>query len=356
VGDVYLEVKKCNGVDCALAVKYLALGAVDAVAVRNELCNLRKLVHPNIVCFLTSFACDTHLAIVTECCLWKDGQPRTLHTLLQHEHPSGLPDALARDLAGQLLTAVAVAHQASVVHRDINLHNILVQTMGDRNLYKLADFGASKECQFTIPRTYRSTAPEFTSPERLRDKWMAERRIPLPPRTWDHGAEDMWAVGVVVLSALHGHGPLDSFNNALRQWHATDLAVSGKLEGFMRAALEQMTPRVTTNCCDLLAKLLTDKPDARPRAEDLLRLHPWVNGVYAKDDSYMPALLEAHGGRQSDEEFEHVLLRATRGAVPQRRGALPATRCVVRCGRVIAPLTPLASRRSPAATWAAAWA
>jgi serine/threonine-protein kinase Chk2 len=56
---------------------------------------------------------------------------------------AGYPEARARNLTSQMLTAVQYLHRHNIVHRDIKPENILLATKGD-DFIKLSDFGLSR--------------------------------------------------------------------------------------------------------------------------------------------------------------------------------------------------------------------
>lgn len=329
-GVAYLEHRVCGTFGALpVAVKYLRVdGDADRQAISNELRNMRKLAHPNVVAYLTSYACNTHLAIVMEYCAWDHDVPRTLHDWVQKDFPDGLKGELepsARCITAQLVAALTFMHSPgqSVVHRDINPQNILLQKLPARNglpetpLVKLADFGSSKDCEFTAPRTYRSTAAEFASPERLVAKARAAaRKSPLPQARY-RGAEDMWSLGVVVLTMLCGKAPINFVSRAVTQWQTEKMAANGELVPLMRATLQQLSLSVTGACYEALLRLLCDDPDARATAEQMAQ-DPWVVAAgYTPNTQHYDELLAIHG-RQSDAEFEDVLRQATGGGVVER--------------------------------------
>ena len=100
-----------------------------------------------------------------------------------------------------------------VVHRDIKFENVLVQTMGTKNdwsdiVLKLGDFGLSAyydPADAKLPRgmgTTCSWAPEVT--------WSDPSITP---------AADVWGVGAVIHTLVHGFGPLVSDEETKSVWY-----------------------------------------------------------------------------------------------------------------------------------------
>ncbi|MFG1779944.1 protein kinase [Micromonospora sp. NPDC049051] len=110
-----------------------------------------------------------------------------------------LPPARVGTLAVRVLDALAAAHAAGVVHRDVKPGNILVLD-GDR--VKLVDFGIARadgDSRLTHTGVMGSTG--YLAPELF------------------HGAEpgpaaDLWALGVTLLEAVDGVAPFDRASTA----------------------------------------------------------------------------------------------------------------------------------------------
>ncbi len=124
-------------------------------------------------------------------------QGRTLEGLLQ-EQGRFPPDRVARIL-GQVSDALAAAHWAGVLHRDLKSANVmLVPQAGNPDFVKVLDFGIAKvqtleEATVTQPGTFCGT-PAYLSPEAALGR---------PPDV----RSDLYALGVLMFELLTGSLP-----------------------------------------------------------------------------------------------------------------------------------------------------
>ena len=110
-----------------------------------------------------------------------------------------LPPRRALNIALQIASALARAHELDVVHRDIKPDNIYLLKRGDRNDFvKILDFGLAHmkgELRLTATGTVFGT-PEYMAPEQARGAPMT-------------AAVDLYALGCVTFEMLTGELPFD---------------------------------------------------------------------------------------------------------------------------------------------------
>ena len=146
-------------------------------------------------------------------------------TLRERLDQGPLPVDEALDVATQLADALAAAHAAGIVHRDVKPANVIVTRDG---LAKLLDFGLAKdqELDLTEPGSSMGTIA-YMSPEQARGE-------PVDARS------DVWSLGVVLHELLSGERPF-----------------RGAAEALVHAILEQDPPPLPAAVPGELAAIVT---------------------------------------------------------------------------------------------------
>jgi len=166
------------------------------------------LNHPNILTIHEVGKSDGLHFIATE---FIDGE-----NLREHFKHSRLRLSDLLDIATQIASALAKAHNSGIIHRDIKPENIMVTRDG---YVKVLDFGLSKLTEQAAMDPEAPTQPFInTEPGKV----MGTTRYMSPEQARgldvDHRT-DIWSLGVVLYEALTGHPPFEGNTK-------TDLIVS----------------------------------------------------------------------------------------------------------------------------------
>lgn len=237
-----------------VAVKVMrGAGEVQAVDVERFLREARAasaLNHPNIVIIheVGSTPAGDHF-IVQELI---DG--RTLRDLLQER----LPLAKIADIGAQVARALAAAHAAGIVHRDVKPENIMIRGDG---YVKVLDFGLARalgldpsdatmtqEALNTAPGLLLGT-PSYMSPERING-------LPFGPPT------DVFALGILLYEMAVGRRPFAA---------PTAMGVVGAILSEQPLPLRQIDPALPAVLEDLVERMLYKEPQRRPTAPEIER-------------------------------------------------------------------------------------
>jgi tRNA A-37 threonylcarbamoyl transferase component Bud32 len=145
-----------------------------------------RLNHPGVVTVFDVVEEDGRPWIVMELV-----QAHSLERVLADDGPLPVPDAAG--IGCQLVSALATAHAAGVLHRDVKPSNVLLAPDGRA---VLTDFGIATfegDERLTQAGMVMGT-PEFTPPERIRGE-------PATP------SSDLWSLGATLYAAVQGRGP-----------------------------------------------------------------------------------------------------------------------------------------------------
>ncbi|MFI9735008.1 serine/threonine-protein kinase [Nocardia sp. NPDC052278] len=150
------------------------------------------------------------------------------------------PTEVAR-IGAQAAGALAAAHDAGIMHRDVKPANLLV---GDDGTVKITDFGISRAVgDVTVTATgFLAGTPAYLAPE------VARGENPEP-------ASDVFALGSTLYAAVEGSPPFGEGDNALAVLHAA-------------ARAQIPPPRHAGELGPVLMRLLSASIDGRPNMRE----------------------------------------------------------------------------------------
>lgn len=193
------------------------------------------LNHPNIVEIYSVGSIGRIPYIAME---YIEGDP--LSRVMKRKRRIPWPEALA--ITKHIAQALACAHEAQIIHRDIKPGNILVGK--DGKIY-VTDFGIAKvltaETQLTIDGSRLGT-PHYMSPERCQNKEITP-------------SSDIYSLGVLVFQMISGRLPYEA---------PTPVSLIRKITADPPARLHQYVADIPANVERLVAFLLEKDPKHRP--------------------------------------------------------------------------------------------
>lgn len=254
MGTVYLA--REVHLDRPVAIKLLhaerAGDASDRERFLREAHTAARLVHPHIV---PIYDVGEHGTLAWFVMGFVDGE--SLADRVQREGP--LPPAEAARILQEIGWALAAAHTAGVLHRDVTLTNILLERSTGRAV--LVDFGLAEEMHVKAARLQGT--PEYLAPELL------------------HGAQaapqsDLYALGIVGWALCTGHLPITA---------ATPGEVLVRRLQEAPPAIDEVAPGLPRQLRRAIGAALVADPAARPAS-----MEEWLAGVTASAPAREPAL------------------------------------------------------------------
>lgn len=209
----------------------------------------RVLKHDYIVKFHTCFEDNENVYLILDLCVNK-----TLNMMIKTR--KFLTEDETRYYMGQILSALRYMSDNRVLHRDLKLSNILLDSQMD---CKLGDFGLaallvnSKDRKNTICGTPHYIAPEI-----------------LTKRGHNHKA-DMWSAGILMFNLLFGRHPFH---------HDEQMKLYQQVQRNESDTQYRFPPakdfNVSEDAKDLISKLLVNSPEERLSVIDALE-HPFFS-------------------------------------------------------------------------------
>ncbi len=248
-----------------VALKLLLAGALESSECRQRFLQEAKaasaLSHPNIVTVFEAGESDSSLYFVME---YVAGE--TLARIIRRKP---VPLAVVLRYAIQIADALAAAHKAGVVHRDIKPGNLMVN--GDDHV-KVLDFGIAKLSKPVAP-DFATTVAEFP---RTRTGQIVGTFAYMSPEQAESrpvdGRSDIFSFGAVFYEMLTGKPPFGS---------ATSISA---VAGILRDQPEppaRSNPDVPPEIERIVSRCLEKDPNARfQSAADLKLALEWVERDY----------------------------------------------------------------------------
>lgn len=160
----------------------------DVERVYRETFILTSLKHENIIKLYEIVDTSTALCLAME---YADGGE--LRELVDKH--IRLDELRARQLFHQIVSGVDYCHRMKIIHRDLKLENILLDSKGN---VKIADFGLSNSIKFGQKMDTNCGTPSYTCPEQIEKKEYAG------------AAADMWSLGVILYAMVCGYLPFEA--------------------------------------------------------------------------------------------------------------------------------------------------
>jgi len=218
--------------------------------IKSEIMIHKSLDHPYIVKFFSHFDDPQNIYIIMEIC-----SRRSMMELQKRRKLLTEPEV--RYYLHQLLEGCNYLHQNNIIHRDLKLGNIFLNS---KLHVKIGDFGLATSVNFTGERkkTLCGT-PNYIAPEILTKK--------------GHSFEvDVWSIGCIIYTLLVGKAPFET--KSLKETYA-------KIKN-----VEYSTPSHLTSCAkSIINSIFQQDPTNRPEISHLLEHIFFKQGYHP---SYLP--------------------------------------------------------------------
>ena len=243
-GSVYSAINSATGRRVAIkTVRSHGAGSQVIQRFRQECRALSRLSHSGIVQVVETGSVNGNMYLVME---YISGTP--LDMWVKANSPTAVRSIV---LAQEILAALAHAHDAGVIHRDIKPHNVMVTTDGH---IKLVDFGVARLTNEEGRRTgFRTETGHlvgtfaYMSPEQTDGR---SDRIGV--------TSDVYQVALLLFEMLAGRLP----------YEADGKSAAGLLKAVLmdeRVRLEEVRPELAGPISDLLNQALAIDQNARPQ-------------------------------------------------------------------------------------------
>ena len=209
----------------------------------REVSILRKVSHPNIIKYYSSFLENESLCIIMEYAELGD-----LYTLIKHykRHQKYFDEILLWRIAYEVLNGLDYLHTNSIIHRDIKCLNLFLSK--DHHV-KIGDLGVSTISALGGMHCTRVGTPLYLSPELV-------KQIPYDYKT------DIWSFGCSLYHLASLEPPFTGNN----------LIVLGN--NIVKGRPKDLPGFYSNEIKDFIWRMLTKKAEKRPNARDAKNMIP----------------------------------------------------------------------------------
>jgi serine/threonine protein kinase len=241
-----------------LTGKYVAIKTIKKSYIKDEYSKrkvfqeifiLKKIRHSNIIRLLEVFDSTKHILLVMEYANGGD----LLHFV---RNVGKLPEYDTKHIFRQILYGLAHCHCRSVMHRDIKLDNILLDSNSN---IKIWDFGIAKIINRGVKVKEQWGTPAYMAPEIMNDDG------------YETFYPDFWSLGVLLYAMLYGTVPFKA--NNMEELHI--LIQKGEFE---------FPPEASEQAKSLINGLIRVEPKFRLTLPQIL-CHPWLKEICEESES-----------------------------------------------------------------------
>uniref|UniRef100_A0AAR5P7Q3 Protein kinase domain-containing protein n=1 Tax=Dendroctonus ponderosae TaxID=77166 RepID=A0AAR5P7Q3_DENPD len=244
-----------------VAVKIMDVNQIKEDYVIRNLCReakiMAKLNHP-CVCALyqTMQRSDNVYYLVTELASGGD-----LCSFVKEQRGGRLEERPTRIYARQFVSALAHMHQLGVVHRDLKMENVMLNSA--QTQIKIVDFGLSNFYSPEEPLKTHCGSPEYAAPE-------------LFITGMKYGSEvDLWSLGIILYGMVVGHLPFVSNRNEQLSSQDRRKRLVSQISKGLRSSHRKDLSIFSPDFRNMISRMLIPDVTKRISIKDVM-VHPFV--------------------------------------------------------------------------------